>query len=149
MKASGKQNNQLVRMFWWTLFTMEIERDYHLPFPDTDIYRRHDSSLGHEVHGKPAISTSPRKISSFLWSVKDNLGLKKPGIYSIPCECCQVCTGQMCHSTDTRLKEYQQHTCLEHLVKAAMAEHSINLGVLHHTSILSTEPRHRVTSSGR
>jgi hypothetical protein len=35
------------------LFTMETERDGHLPFLETDIYVRPDSTLGHKVYGKP------------------------------------------------------------------------------------------------
>jgi hypothetical protein len=35
-----------------------------------------------------------RKISSFLCPVKDDLGLRTPGVYSIPCECNQVYIGQ-------------------------------------------------------
>jgi hypothetical protein len=54
VKVSGKQSNRLARMFWWTLFTMETERDGHLHFLDTDIYGRHDSSLGNKVYRKPA-----------------------------------------------------------------------------------------------
>jgi hypothetical protein len=34
-------------------FTMEKERDAHLPFLDTDIYRKPDGSLGHRVYRKP------------------------------------------------------------------------------------------------
>jgi hypothetical protein len=176
-------------MFWWTLFTTEMERDGDLPFLDTDIYRIHDSTLGHKVYCKPAhsnrylncsshhhpankhailstlvhrgtalhdqdslhadfvflgdifrqngytnqqirrtlntpprvaqpdkrpdsvaflpyvrpifnrigrvlsqhniksVGLPPRKISSFLQSVKNDLGLKTPRAYSIPCEC--------------------------------------------------------------
>jgi hypothetical protein len=33
-------------------FTMKTERDGHLPFLDTDIYRRPDGSLGHTVYRK-------------------------------------------------------------------------------------------------
>jgi hypothetical protein len=33
-------------------FTMETERDGHLPFMDIDIYRRADGSLGHRVYRK-------------------------------------------------------------------------------------------------
>jgi hypothetical protein len=94
----------------------------------------------------------PRKTSSFLWSVKDNLGLKKVGVYSIPCECGQVYTGQMCRSTDTRLKEHQRRIRLEHADKPPDVEHSTNLVSrieLNHTAILSTEPDTWVTSSGR
>jgi hypothetical protein len=38
-------------------------------------------------HIKKSVGLPPRKISSFLWSVKDDLGLKTSGVYSIPCEC--------------------------------------------------------------
>jgi hypothetical protein len=87
----------------------------------------------------------PRKISNFLRSVKDDLGLKMLGVYSIPCECTQVCIGQTGRSIDTRLKERQRHVRLEHPDKSAMAEHSTNLGhaiQLHHPAILSTKPRY-------
>jgi hypothetical protein len=40
-----------------------------------------------------SVSLPPRKISSFLWLVKDDMGLKMPGVYSIPCECNQVYIG--------------------------------------------------------
>jgi hypothetical protein len=35
-------------------FTMEIERDVHLPFRDINIYRRPDGSMGHKVYRKPS-----------------------------------------------------------------------------------------------
>jgi hypothetical protein len=31
-------------------FTMETEKDGHLPFLDIDIYRKRDGSLGHKVY---------------------------------------------------------------------------------------------------
>jgi len=34
-------------------FTMEREEEGHLPFPDIDIYRKTDGSLGHKVYRKP------------------------------------------------------------------------------------------------
>jgi hypothetical protein len=34
-------------------FTMETERDGHLPFLDIDIYRKPDGSLGRRVYHKP------------------------------------------------------------------------------------------------
>jgi hypothetical protein len=34
-------------------FTMETEKDGHLPFLDIDIYRKTDGSLGHNVYRKP------------------------------------------------------------------------------------------------
>jgi hypothetical protein len=90
------------------------------------------------------VDLPPRKISSFLQLVKDELGLKTTGIYSICCECSQVYTGQVGRSIDTRLKEHQQHIHLEHLEKSAVMEHSINFGHrihIHHTAILSTKHR--------
>jgi DNA-binding IclR family transcriptional regulator len=46
---------------------------------------------------------------------------------------------------DTRLKDHQQHICLEHPDKSGMAEHSIDLGhriPFHNTSILATKTRY-------
>ncbi|KDR19144.1 uncharacterized protein LOC110830199 [Zootermopsis nevadensis] len=34
-------------------FTMETEKDSHLPFLDIDIHRKPDGSLGHKVYRKP------------------------------------------------------------------------------------------------
>jgi hypothetical protein len=41
-----------------------------------------------------SVALPPRKISSFLPPVKEPLGLRTPGIYSIPCECGKVYIGQ-------------------------------------------------------
>jgi hypothetical protein len=76
--------------------------------------------------------------------VKDELELKTPGVYSVPCECGQVYIGQTGRSIETRVKEHQCHIHLQHPDKSAVAEHSINLG--HHiqlqdTTILSTKSR--------
>jgi hypothetical protein len=34
-------------------FTMEIEKEGHLPFLDIDVYRKTNGSLGHKVYRKP------------------------------------------------------------------------------------------------
>jgi hypothetical protein len=97
------------------------------------------------LHNIKSVGLPPRKLSGFLWPVKDDLGLRTPGVYSIPCECGQVYIGQTGHSVDTRLKEHPRHIRLEHLDKSAVAEHSINLGhhvQLQNTTILSTKPRY-------
>jgi hypothetical protein len=97
------------------------------------------------THNIKSVGLPPRKISSFIQLVKDDLGLRTPGVYSIPCECGQVYIGQIGRSTDIRFKEHQRHIYLEHLDKSAMAEHSINLGhpiQPHNTIILSTKPRY-------
>jgi Na+-transporting NADH:ubiquinone oxidoreductase subunit NqrF len=41
-------------------------------------------------HNIKFVDLPPRKISSFLWSVKDDLKLKMLGVYSIPYGCGQV-----------------------------------------------------------
>jgi hypothetical protein len=75
----------------------------------------------------------PKKVSSFLWPVKDELGLRTLGVYRIPCECGKVYIGQTGRSMDTRLKEHQRHTHPEHPDKSAIAEHS-RLGTPHSIS---------------
>jgi hypothetical protein len=47
------------------------------------------------------------KLSSLFRSVKDNLGLRTPGVYKIPYECGMIFVGQTGHSMDIRLKEHQ------------------------------------------
>jgi len=36
------------------------------------------------------VSLPPRKIYNYLPAAKDALGLRMPGVYSIPCECGKV-----------------------------------------------------------
>jgi hypothetical protein len=79
-----------------------------------------------------------------LQHMKDDLGLKTRGMYSIPCTCGQVYIGQTGRSIETNDKEHHWYICLEHPDKSAMAKHSINLGhciQLQDTSILSTKSR--------
>jgi hypothetical protein len=59
--------------------------------------------------------------------VTDELRLKTPGVYSVPCECGQVYIGQTGRFIETRDKEHQRHIRLQHPDKSAVAEHSINL----------------------
>jgi hypothetical protein len=79
--------------------------------------------------------------------VKDDVGLKTPGMCSVPCKCGQVYIGQTGRSIETRVKKHQRHIHLEHLDldKSAVAKHSINLGhciQLQDTTILSTKSRY-------
>jgi len=68
----------------------------------------------------------PRKISNLLRPAKDDLGLRTPGIYSIPCECGQLYIGQTDGSIQTRIKEHHLHIRLGHPVKSAVAELRFN-----------------------
>jgi hypothetical protein len=72
------------------------------------------------------IALIPRKIFYYLPPVKDALGIRKPGIYSIPCECGRVYIGQSGGSIQIRLKEHNRHTRLVQTDKSAAAEHSSN-----------------------
>jgi len=52
------------------------------PVHVTGIEQHHTASLmKHSIHW-----TIGRKVASFLWPIKDDLGLKTCGIYSISCE---------------------------------------------------------------
>jgi len=54
------------------------------------------------------------------------LGLRRPGIYSIPCECGRVYIGQSGLSIQLRIKEHNRPIRLAQPDKSAVAEHSIN-----------------------
>jgi hypothetical protein len=84
------------------------------------------------------------KLTSLLHPVKDYLGLKKPGVYEIPCQCGRIYIEQIGRSVDVRLKEQQCHIQLEYPDKSAIAEHSINQGhiLFHDVSILNTRARY-------
>jgi len=56
-------------------------------------------------HSIKSVGLLPRKISSLLLPVKDNLGLRTPRVYSLPCECGQVYIGQTDRSIESRIKE--------------------------------------------
>jgi hypothetical protein len=85
------------------------------------------------------------KLSSLLCPVEDNLGLRTPGAYRIPCKCDSVYIERTSCSADTRLKEHQRHIQLEYRDKLAVAERSISQGhriQFHITSILATKTRY-------
>jgi hypothetical protein len=52
---------------------------------------------------------SPKKISSVLRPVKDNLGLRTLGINKMPCECDQVYIWQTDCPIIIMLKEHLEH----------------------------------------
>jgi hypothetical protein len=58
--------------------------------------------------------------------VKDALGLRTPGIYSIPYECGKVYIGQSGLSIQLRIKEHNRPIRLAQPDKSAVAEHGIN-----------------------
>jgi hypothetical protein len=72
------------------------------------------------------VGLPPRKISSFLHPVKDDLLLRTPGVYSIPCGCGQVYIGQPDRSIESRIKEHHWHIRLEYPDTLALAEIGFN-----------------------
>jgi hypothetical protein len=76
-------------------------------------------------HNIKCIAMPPTKISNFLPKIKDDLGLRTPGIYSIPCECGKVYIGQTGRTIENRIKEHQRNTRLLQTEKSALAEHSL------------------------
>jgi hypothetical protein len=69
-----------------------------------------------------------KKNRQLLRTAKDDLGMKIPSVYRIPCECGKVYIGQTGRSVEARCKERMRHTRLDEPEKSAVAEHSINAG---------------------
>jgi hypothetical protein len=68
----------------------------------------------------------PKKICGFLWLVKDAIGFKTPGVYSMPCKCARVYNGQTGRSTDIRIKKHEHNIRLLQLDKSALVEHGFS-----------------------
>jgi hypothetical protein len=73
-----------------------------------------------------SVALQPRKISSYFPTVQDALGLRTPGVHSIPCECVRVCIGQSGRSIQLRIKGHNRYIRLAQPDKSVVAEHSIN-----------------------
>jgi hypothetical protein len=69
-----------------------------------------------------------KKNRQLLRTTKDDLGLKIPGVYRIPCECGKVYIGQTGRCIEARCKEHVRHIQLDQPEKSAVVEHSINTG---------------------
>jgi hypothetical protein len=93
-------------------------------------------------HNIKSAALPPKRISSFLRPVKDDVGLQTPGVDSVPCECGIVYIGQTGRSIEIRIKEHQRNIPLLQLDKSALAEHGFNHNhkiLIQDVEILSTE----------
>jgi hypothetical protein len=73
-----------------------------------------------------SVALPPRKIFSYFPPAKDAVGLRTPGVYSIPCEWSRVYVGQSGRFIQLRIKEHNRHIRLAQPNKSAIAEHSFN-----------------------
>jgi hypothetical protein len=71
-------------------------------------------------HNTKSVGLLPRKISSLLHPVKDDLWLRTLGVYSTPCKCSQVYIRQSGLPIQTRIKEHHVHIWLRHPDKLAV-----------------------------
>ena len=71
-----------------------------------------------------SVALPSRNILGYHPPVKDSVGLRTPGVHSIPCECGRVYIGQSGRSI--RIKEHNRHIRLAQTDISAVAEHSIN-----------------------
>ncbi|KAJ4427829.1 hypothetical protein ANN_25608 [Periplaneta americana] len=65
---------------------------------------------------------------NLLRPVKDNLGLRTPGVYKIPCECGKCYIGQTGRTIMERCKKHQSCMRLYYPDKSAVAQHSLETG---------------------
>jgi hypothetical protein len=72
-------------------------------------------------HNIKMVDLLPRKLSSFVWTIKDSLALKTSGVYSIPCKCgyCKL------DKLDIQLRQRLRNIPSK---KSAVVGNSINLG---------------------
>ncbi|KAG8224905.1 hypothetical protein J437_LFUL006263 [Ladona fulva] len=71
---------------------------------------------------------SPRKLGSQLTRVKDQLELKTPRVYYVPCECGSAYIAETGRMVETRLMEHARHICLSQQEKSAIAKHFLDKG---------------------
>jgi hypothetical protein len=90
-----------------------------------------------------AVCLHPKRLSGFLGSVKDDLALKTPRVYSIPCECGNVYIGQTGRSIKTpsepHISQIRRDSKLNLLIGALhMSEDEDEREVHIHISLLSS-----------
>ena len=71
-------------------------------------------------HNIKSVTLSHRKIFNYFPPVRDSMGLRTTGVYSIPCECGWVYIGQSDRSIQLRIKEHNRHIKLAQPNKSAV-----------------------------
>ena len=95
----------------------------YLPYTQTTFGRLSRMLAKHNIK---SVALPHRKIASYLPPFKEAIGLRTPGIYSIPCECVSVYVGQSGWAIQHRINEHSKHVKLAQPNKSAVAEHCIN-----------------------
>jgi hypothetical protein len=83
--------------------------------------------------------------------VKDDPGLKIPGVYGIPCECGKTYIGQTNRTIETRRKEHMRHLRLGQPDKSAVRQHALETGhrvEIHHLQISQDKGIHGPHNKG-
>jgi hypothetical protein len=73
-----------------------------------------------------SVALPSRKIFSYFPPVKDAMGLRTPGMYSIPCACGRGYIEQSGRYIQIRIKEHSRHIRLAQPDKSTVPGHSIN-----------------------
>ena len=60
-----------------------------------------------------------------LRPIKDEQGLKTPGVYEVPCECVQVYLGQAGRTVSERISELERNLRMQYFDKSAVAQHAL------------------------
>jgi hypothetical protein len=125
LKTSLRENSYSLKQIQWVFSRREENPNStaFLPYVQLVSSRLNRMLRKHNIRG---INLPLKKVFDCLRPVKDDLRLKIPGVYCIPCECGKVYVGQSGHTIETSVKEYRWHVCHSQPEKSAVAEYNIN-----------------------
>ena len=142
-KMNGYSPQQIQRAMNPATATTKKEDKYtgtaYLPYTQTTFGKLSRMLAKHKIK---TVAIPHKKIANYLPPVKDEIGMRTPGIYRIPCECGCVYIGQSGRTIQQRINEHSRYVKLAQTNKSAIAEHSFNLDhkiKFQETEILSTK----------